>query len=162
MGKIESTPATKIDPEITETPQAPEAIESNVLAGLPPEVIALIDKLVSARVDEEIQKAKKSSQSIPEVDSEDELKKTKELKRKKAEEYLNERVPIRLMKDNDKYKDDVTVHHNGYCIQIERGKTVMIPRKAAMILEQSLTQDEKTAMMIEQKSAAFAMEAAKL
>lgn len=43
-------------------------------------------------------------------------------------DYLNERVPYRAFKDNDKYKDDLVIVHNGKIWQIQRGKNVMIPR----------------------------------
>lgn len=70
-------------------------------------------------------------------------------------EYWEEKVPIRLFKDNDKYKDDVFVAVNGERIQIRRGETVMIKRKFAKVLEQSELQDMKTAAMIEEKEKAF-------
>ena len=55
---------------------------------------------------------------------------------------LEEYVTVRLFKDNNKYKDDVFVSVNGENCQIQRGKDVRIKRKFAMILEQSLRQDE--------------------
>lgn len=81
----------------------------------------------------------------------------------KAEEYskewLNEKVPVRLFKDGDKYKDDVFVCVNGRSILIQRGKEVEIPRKFALVLEQSMAQDTKTADMIDAKSSEYASEA---
>ena len=55
-----------------------------------------------------------------------------------------ERVKIRLFKDNGRYSQDVFV---GY--QTPRGETVEVPLSVAEVLEQSMTQDEATAMTIE-------------
>jgi ElaB/YqjD/DUF883 family membrane-anchored ribosome-binding protein len=55
--------------------------------------------------------------------------------------YMNERVPVRLFKDGEKYKDDVAVTLNGETILIQRGKLVQIPRKFALVLENSQMQD---------------------
>lgn len=56
-----------------------------------------------------------------------------ELARIMAED--EELVTIRLFKDSGKYKDDVTVGINGTIWQIQRGKTVEVPRKVAKVLE---------------------------
>lgn len=74
--------------------------------------------------------------------------------------WLEEKVPIRLFKDNDRYKDDVYVCVNGERLLIKRGENVEIPRKFALVLEQSAQQDTATANLIEQKSTTFAAEAA--
>lgn len=76
-----------------------------------------------------------------------------------SKEWLNEKVPVRLFKDGDKYKDDVFVCVNGRSILIQRGKEVEIPRKFALVLEQSMAQDTKTADMIDAKSSEYASEA---
>ena len=64
-------------------------------------------------------------------------------------------VPIRLFKDNGKYKDDVFVAVNGRTFQIKRGMTVMVPRYVAKVLEQSQYQDEQTAQMLSELEAEF-------
>ena len=69
----------------------------------------------------------------------------------------NDLVPIRLFKDNDKYKDDVFVAVNGRSFQIKRGETV--PAYVAEVLEQSMAQDNATANLIERESSAYAAEA---
>lgn len=74
--------------------------------------------------------------------------------------WLNEKVPIRLFKDNDRYKDDVYVCVNGERLLIKRGENVEIPRKFALVLEHSMEQDNSTAKMIEEKSADFMAQAA--
>ncbi|MBQ9966047.1 MAG: hypothetical protein IJO95_00225 [Clostridia bacterium] len=56
-------------------------------------------------------------------------------------DYLEEYVPVRLFKDNEKYSDDVFVAVNGEGCLIRRGETVMIKRKFAEVLEQSDRQD---------------------
>lgn len=59
-----------------------------------------------------------------------------------------ELVPVKLFKDGEKYKDDVFVAVNGEHCKIQRGKTVMIKRKFARVLEQSHLQDTATEEMM--------------
>lgn len=68
-------------------------------------------------------------------------------------------VPIRLFKDNEKYKDDVFVAVNGRSFQIKRGETVMVPDYVAAVLEQSMAQDMATANLIEEESSRYEAEA---
>jgi hypothetical protein len=74
-------------------------------------------------------------------------------------EWYEELVPYFLFKDGDKYKEDVTVTHNGVKIKIPRGEHVMIKRKYAIILDQSLEQDARAAKM--QKEFAASAESAR-
>lgn len=60
---------------------------------------------------------------------------------KAYEEYYNEKVPTMLIKDNAKYKDDVTVTVNGVNYQIRRGVQLMVPRKVALVLERAKEQE---------------------
>lgn len=76
-----------------------------------------------------------------------------------AESPKEEMVPIRLFKDNDKYKSDVFVAVNGRTYQIKRGETVLVPKCVAEVLEQSQNQDEATARMIDQESSRYEAEA---
>ena len=64
--------------------------------------------------------------------------------------YWDELVEVKLFKDNDKYKDDLTVTHNGVRIKIPRGETVYIKRKYALIIKDSLSQDRYAAKMIKE------------
>lgn len=73
----------------------------------------------------------------------------------------DEWVTVELIKDKDKYKDDVFVAVNGERILIKRGKPVKIKRKFAEVLEQSMAQDASTAELIERETSRF-KEAAKL
>ena len=66
------------------------------------------------------------------------------------EERMQERVKVRLYKDNYKCKDPVYVSVNGYSARIPRGVDVMIPRFAAEVIQQSLDQDEQTFMKLEE------------
>ncbi len=70
-----------------------------------------------------------------------------------------ELVAVRLFKDNDRYKDDVFVAVNGERVQIKRGETVMVKRKFAAVLEQSMAQDTATANLIEEESSRYEAEA---
>ena len=49
--------------------------------------------------------------------------------------YNEEMVTIKLFKDSEKYKDDVTVGRNGYMYKIQRGVEVKVPKGIAEILE---------------------------
>ncbi len=60
---------------------------------------------------------------------------------KSDHEYYNELVPVKLFKDNDKYKDDIFVAVNGVGMIVPRGKEVLIPRKYAIALKNSEAQD---------------------
>lgn len=59
----------------------------------------------------------------------------------KIEAFYNEPVPVMLIKDNVKYKDDVTVTVNGTNYQLQRGVQVMVPRCVALVLERSRVQE---------------------
>lgn len=79
---------------------------------------------------ESIAKQKVTKAAVPDEDA-----------KREFEAYMNERVPVYLFKDNNKYKDDVPVTVNGETILIQRGKQVQIPRKFALVLENSQMQD---------------------
>ncbi len=74
-------------------------------------------------------------------------KETEEVKLDNTE--AEERVKIKLFKDNKEYKDDLVVGLNGKLYQIKRGIEVSVPKAVAEIIENSIQQDEKTAEMIE-------------
>lgn len=57
------------------------------------------------------------------------------------DKYYNEPVPVMLIKDNAKYKDDVTVTVNGVNYQLKRGVQITVPRKVAMVLERAKEQE---------------------
>lgn len=61
-----------------------------------------------------------------------------------------ERVRIKLFKDDKDYKDDFVCGINGKIYQIQRGVYVDVPKSVAEIIEHSESQDARTAMMIEQ------------
>lgn len=72
-----------------------------------------------------------------------------------AKDPNEELVPIRLFKDNERYKDAVFVAVNGRRWQIKRGETVMVPKFVADVLEQSMAQDAATASLIERESSEY-------
>ena len=98
--------------------------------------------------------AKKTNEAVDET-----IVETVEGPAEYSEEWLSEKVPVRLFKDNDKYKDDVFVCINGRSVLIQRGKAVEIERRFALVLEQSEAQDTKTADLIDAKSSEYANEA---
>lgn len=65
------------------------------------------------------------------------------------DDYLEEIVDLKLFKDNGKYKDDVFVSVNGKKYQIQRGKTVQVPRYIALCVEDSLRQSGYAAELSE-------------
>lgn len=131
----EKKPVKKTEPEVE--PKADANTE------LTPEIEALI----KARVEAEIEAAK------PEDSTEEQIR--EEQKRKEIDEWLNQRVSVKLMKDSERYKDDVFVGVNGKGWLIKRGEHVQVPRFVAMALEDSLAQDEQTAMLIDKKTADY-------
>ncbi len=76
-------------------------------------------------------------------------KNTKKIAGADLEAYYNEPVPVLLIKDNAKYKDDVTVTVNGTNYQIQRGVQVMVPRRVALVLERSREQELKAQSYLE-------------
>ena len=68
---------------------------------------------------------------------------------------MNERVRVRLYRDNFKCKDPVYVSVNGYSARVPRGVDVMIPRFAAEVIQESLDQDEQTFMKLEEMQDEF-------
>ena len=80
------------------------------------------------------------------------LEETTSLKPKSTLQVIEEepRVRIKLFKDNKDYKDDLICGINGKVYQIQRGVEVEVPKSVAEVIEHSVSQDEKTALMIEQ------------
>jgi len=74
----------------------------------------------------------------------------------------NEEVPIKLFKDNGKYKDDVFVQMGDKSFQIQRGVTVKVPRYVADIIRQSEKQDQSTATMIQKLADDYEKKAEKM
>ncbi len=78
--------------------------------------------------------------------TETKAKDTVKVKKTDAKSYYNEKVTVKLFKDNSKYKDDVFVAVNGVGMIVPRGVEVKIPRKYAIALANS------------EKQASFAVE----
>lgn len=70
--------------------------------------------------------------------------------------YMDEKVPISLFKDDGKYSDDVSVTVDEVKYLIQRGTTVIVPRKVAVVLAQSDSQDKQTADLITKLESEFA------
>ena len=69
--------------------------------------------------------------------------------------WSDRKVRVRLFKDNERYKDDVTVNVNGKAFQIKRGVEVEIPYYVWLVLKSSMDQDANTANMIQAEEDAF-------
>ena len=65
--------------------------------------------------------------------------------REEVDAYLEERVTVKLFKDNDKYSEPVFVSVNGENCIIKRGEPVRVKRKFAIALAQSEAQDNYAA-----------------
>ena len=59
-----------------------------------------------------------------------------------------DKVRIKLFKDNGRYKSDLFVSVNGVNYMIRRGVEVEVPRAVAEVLEHSQRQDDLTAARI--------------
>lgn len=57
------------------------------------------------------------------------------------EKFYDEKVPVMLIKDNAKYKDDLTVTLNGTNYRLQRGVQIMLPRRVALVIERSHKQE---------------------
>lgn len=68
---------------------------------------------------------------------------------KNNEEKAEEKVKIKLFKDNDKYKDPVFVGVNGKGYLIERGVTVEVPMSVKEVLDNSAAQDQRASEFME-------------
>lgn len=60
-----------------------------------------------------------------------------------------DKVSIRLFKDDVNYRDDVFVAVNGHSFQIQRGVEVEVPRCIAEVIANSEVQDHAASMLIE-------------
>ena len=110
---------------------------------------------VAAEAEDIIAKAKAEAAAIL-AEAEAKAKETVEAAKETApagkEAQGEKMVPIRLFKDNEKYKDDVFVAVNGENCVIKRGERVQIKRKFAEVLDHSEHQDYETSLLIEQKT----------
>lgn len=70
-----------------------------------------------------------------------------------------EMVTIQLFKDNERYKDDLTVGLNGTFYKIKRGIPVKVPKGVAEIIEHSMIQDGKTTDMLSKLESEYSEEA---
>lgn len=68
--------------------------------------------------------------------------------KKVVEPGYENKIKIRLFKDNHKYKDDVTVGINGRITKIKRGVWVEVPRYIKEILDHQEEQDIQTAELM--------------
>lgn len=85
-------------------------------------------------------------------------KKEKKMAAKKdapAKSWEEQKVTVRLFKDNERYKDDVTVIVNGRTWRIQRGKEVEIPLYVWNVIKNGMEQDFNTADLIQREEEAF-------
>ena len=77
----------------------------------------------------------------------------------KAEEpkipWDQQMVRVKLFKDTERYKDDVTVVHNGKAWKIQRGVETDIPMYVWLVIEEGLKQDTQTANLITAESESY-------
>ena len=78
--------------------------------------------------------------------AETKAKTSEKVKAMDEKSYYNQKVTVKLFKDNGKYRDDVFVAVNGVGMIVPRGVEVQIPRKYALALANS------------EKQASFAVE----
>lgn len=73
----------------------------------------------------------------------------------KPKSWEDQKVKVKLFKDTERYKDDVTVVVNGRVWKIQRGKEVELPMYVWMVVEAGLSQDFQTATLIQAEEEAF-------
>ena len=110
----------------------------------------------------QIGKDASSDDADPEEDEETKRRRLFMEEQERERQYMAEKVPIELFKDNGKYKGDVLVCVNGERFLIKRGVRVEVPRYVALALEESAKQDTATANLIESESSRYEAEAAAL
>ena len=110
----------------------------------------------------QIGKDASSDDTDPEEDEEAKRRRMFEEEQERDRQYMAEKVPIELFKDNGKYKGDVLVCVNGERFLIKRGVRVEVPRYVALVLDESAKQDTATANLIESESSRYEAEAAAL
>lgn len=110
----------------------------------------------------QIGKDASSDDADPEEDEETKRRRLFMEEQERERQYMAEKVPIELFKDNGKYKGDVLVCVNGERFLIKRGVRVEVPRYVALVLEESAKQDTATANLIESESSRYEAEAATL
>lgn len=107
----------------------------------------------------QIGKDASSDDADPEEDEETKRRRLFMEEQERERQYMAEKVPIELFKDNGKYKGDVLVCVNGERFLIKRGVRVEVPRYVALVLDESAKQDTATANLIERESSRYEAEA---
>lgn len=82
--------------------------------------------------------AKKKTDAVEEVKAEEKVE-AKTEKKTEAVDYYEEKVPI-FIPLIDGEAGDMVVGHNGIIYKIKRGQEVMVPRKLAIIIQNSNAQ----------------------
>jgi hypothetical protein len=78
-----------------------------------------------------------------------------EMTQEELKAYYAEPVEIRLMRDNDRYKDDVFVSDGFKSYLIKRGETVVVPRNIAEIIQQSMDAEMESAENLDTLTSEF-------
>lgn len=76
-------------------------------------------------------------------------------KKETPKSWENQTVKVKLFKDTERYKDDVTVVVNGKVWRIQRGKEVDLPMFVWKVVEKGLAQDFQTASLIQAEEESF-------
>ncbi len=69
--------------------------------------------------------------------------------------WEDQKVKVKLFKDTERYKDDVTAVVNGKVWRIQRGKEVEIPMFVWKVIEKGMEQDFQTATLIQAEEESF-------
>nr|DAN49880.1 MAG TPA: hypothetical protein [Caudoviricetes sp.] len=131
--------ATKKTEDTVQDSKAPEQLSNEDIMSKLNEVIESNKKL-----QEENKKLRNEQSNVHGVNAE-----PVDPEKQAALDRMNEKVPVKLFKDNGKYKDDLVVQLAGVAYQIKRGITVMVPRAVYDIIRRSELQDQHTANMLD-------------
>lgn len=83
-------------------------------------------------------------------------------KKTTPESWLEEPVTVHLFRDGGAYREDRVLTVNGETVRVPRGEDVTIPRRFALVLEESEAQDARTGAWTERAAERFAAESGRL
>ncbi len=84
-----------------------------------------------------------------------EKKETKASKKTDSESWAEKKVRVRLFRDNERYKEDVTAIVNGKAFRIRRGVDVELPLYVWLMIRNGIEQDDKASDFIQREEASF-------
>jgi hypothetical protein len=134
-----------------------DAVELNTADKMLEEANAKIEKMLADAEKTIAMKMSMLNMVTPVGAKKDAIRRNKRMtpEEKAQMDYMEEKVPFRAFKDNDKYKDDIFVSVNGENCIIKRGVEVKIKRKFYDVIKRQENQDDYTNSLIEEYTDKF-------